>query len=266
MMKKLFVMLVLVTLCMTLLAGCNSTKPEDPLGSETKSEDTLDRETTGEDPTESVEDDPTESETLKDDSTESETVKDDPIDSAIALVDNVSHKDDLITETYPKEKVVQLKELVDSEESVTFEEFMEDYRVECIRETHQGYYVVLLLEGGENAFVFIDEEAKLFDVLIVNEFKSKNDFEEVKGMTYGEVQQLDPNTIVLSPGGQLITTAHIVQEGCYIVNYLYSWTEYGPLEERHVTSVDFYTNIAWQRAKPTNIVSWIPYILEIDRK
>ena len=64
-----------------------------------------------------------------------------------------TNKNDLLTEKYP---IMQIEELQGTVETgdMTFSNFKRDFNVQCMRKTHQGYYVVLLLEDGRNAFAF----------------------------------------------------------------------------------------------------------------
>lgn len=57
-----------------------------------------------------------------------------------------TNKNDLLTEKYP---IIQIEELKSKTEAgnITFSDFKRDFDVQCMRKTHQGYYVVLLLEG-----------------------------------------------------------------------------------------------------------------------
>ena len=74
-------------------------------------------------------------------------------------------KRDLLTEKY---SIEQIEEVENSAQTgnITFSDFKRDFNVQCIRKTHQGYYVVLLVEEGGNAFVFFNKEDVLRHVLI----------------------------------------------------------------------------------------------------
>ena len=126
---------------------------------------------------------------------------------------NLANKNDLLTEKY---SIVQIQELKNTAESehITFSKFKRDFDVQCVRKTHQGYYVVLLLEDGRNAFAFFNEENILTIVMVANGFKSKEEFysQVFEQKSKSEVLNFDPNSILPSVSAVEIT-AHIVQEG-----------------------------------------------------
>ena len=64
-----------------------------------------------------------------------------------------TNKNDLLTKKY---SITQIEELQSTAKinNMTFSNFKRDFDVQCMRKTHQGYYVVLLLEDGGNAFAF----------------------------------------------------------------------------------------------------------------
>ena len=67
--------------------------------------------------------------------------------------DQTTNKNNLLTEKYPISLIEELKNVADSGH-MTFSKFKRDFNIQCVRKTHQGYYVVLLLEDDSNAFVF----------------------------------------------------------------------------------------------------------------
>ena len=101
---------------------------------------------------------------------------------------NSENKIDIITKKYSTEQIEKL-ELTTGSEKVTFSEFKKNFDAQCIRKTHQGYYVILLLEGGENSFVFFNADNILTSVMTVDKFKTQNEFniQALDGMTKSAV-------------------------------------------------------------------------------
>ena len=178
--------------------------------------------------------------------------------------DQTTNKNNLLTEKY---SIAQIEELKNTAEAggMTFSDFKRCFHVQCIRKTHQGYYVVLLLENEGNAFVFFNEENSLVHVLSLTEFKRKTDFQNQveKQMTESEVLHLDPNAIPL-PVSALDVTAHIVQEGIFIVKY--SRISNGELlEDPIVSSIQFIENETVLTSEDPLIRDEIPFIFELDK-
>ena len=174
-------------------------------------------------------------------------------------------KNDLLTEKYP---IIQIEELKSTSESggMTFSHFKRDFDVQCMRKTHQGYYVVLLLEDDRNAFVFFNEKNSLIRVMVSDGFKSKIEFQNqiVEEMPKSEVLNLDSNTIV-APVSAMEITAHIVQEGIFIVKYSRFWD--GELiEDPIVTSIQFIENESILTNEDPFLRDEIPFILEFDKE
>lgn len=177
---------------------------------------------------------------------------------------NSANKNDLLTEKYSIAQIQELKNTAESEH-ITFSKFKRDFDVQCARKTHQGYYVVLLLEDGKNAFVFFNEENALTIVMIANEFKSKEEFysQVLEQKSKSEVLNFDPNTI-LSPVSAVEITAHIVQEGICIVKYSRFWD--GELiEDPVVCSVEFIENESISTNEDPFIRDEIPFIFGFDK-
>ena len=178
--------------------------------------------------------------------------------------DQTTNKNNLLTEKY---SIAQIEELKNTAEAggMTFSDFKRCFNVQCIRKTHQGYYVVLLLENEGNVFVFFNEENSLIHVLSLTEFKRRTDFQNQveKQMTESEVLHLDPNAIPL-PVSALDVTAHIVQEGIFIVEY--SRIRDGELlEDPIVSSIQFIENETVLTSEDPFIRYEIPFIFELDK-
>lgn len=175
--------------------------------------------------------------------------------------DQTTNKNNLLTEKYPISLIEELKNVADSGH-MTFSKFKRDFNIQCVRKTHQGYYVVLLLEDDSNAFVFFDEEDTLIRIIISKGFKSKNEFQNqvIEQMPKSEVLSFDTNTII-APVSAIDITAHIVQEGICIVKY--SRSAGGEiLADPIVTSVKFFDNESIATCEDPFIRNEIPFIFE----
>ena len=171
---------------------------------------------------------------------------------------------ELITETYSAAQAKELKKAAEDGD-VTFSMFKRSFNAQCVRKTHQGYYAVLFLNDGGNAFVFFDEKSMLKSVMISYGFKSETEFRNhvTEHMRKSEVLNYDTNSITL-PVSAVDTTAHIVQEGVFIVKY--SRFENGKIiDDPIVTSIVFVKNEEIATNEDLFIRNEIPFILEIDR-
>lgn len=173
-------------------------------------------------------------------------------------------KNKLITETYSAAQAKELKKAAEDGD-VTFSMFKRSFNAQCVRKTHQGYYVVLFLNDGGNAFAFFDEKSMLKSVMISYGFKSETEFRNriTEHMRKSEVLNYDTNSIAL-PVSAVDTTAHIVQEGVFIVKY--SRFENGKIiDDPIATSLVFVKNEEIATNEDLFIKNEIPFILEIDK-
>lgn len=173
-------------------------------------------------------------------------------------------KNDLITKKY---SIAQIEELKNDEESenITFSKFKKNFDAQCVRKTHQGYYVVLLLEDGRNAFAFFNEKGLLIRVMISNGFMSEMEFRNrvTEQTTKSEVLNFDTNTII-TPISAVEITVHIVREGIYIVKY--SRFKTGKMvEDPIVLSIEFIRNENLSANEDLFIRNEVPFIFEIDK-
>lgn len=175
-----------------------------------------------------------------------------------------TNKNDLLTEKYP---IIQIEELKSKTEAgnITFSDFKRDFDVQCMRKTHQGYYVVLLLEDGGNAFAFFNEKNSLIRVMVFDNFKSKIEFQNhvVEQMPKSVVLNWDTNTLI-TPVSALEITAHIVQEGIFIVKYS-RFRDGEIIEDPIVTSIQFIENESISTNEDLFIRDEIPFIFEFDK-
>lgn len=175
-----------------------------------------------------------------------------------------TNKNDLLTEKYP---IIQIEELKSKTEAgnITFSDFKRDFDVQCMRKTHQGYYVVLLLEDGGNAFAFFNAKNSLIRVMVFDNFKSKIEFQNhvVEQMPKSVVLNWDTNTLI-TPVSALEITAHIVQEGIFIVKYS-RFRDGEIIEDPIVTSIQFIENESISTNEDLFIRDEIPFIFEFDK-
>ena len=175
-----------------------------------------------------------------------------------------TNKNDLLTEKY---QIIQIEELqrIAEDGNMTFSNFKRDFDVQCMRKTHQGYYVVLLLEDGGNAFAFFNKKNTLIRVMVLDSFKSKIEFQNlvVEQMPKSEVLDLDSNTII-APVSALEITAHIVQEGIFVVKYS-RFRDGEMIEDPIVTSIQFIENESISMNEDPFIRDEIPFIFEFDK-
>lgn len=178
--------------------------------------------------------------------------------------DQTTSKNDLLTEKYSLEQVETLKRDAEAGHR-TFSKFKQEFAVQCARKTDQGYYVVLLLEDGENAYAFFNSENLLVRVLITSGFQTKSQFQSqvAEQMPMSEVLHLDQNSILL-PVSAVSSTAHLVREGVFLINYT-RIREGEILADPIVASIKFLDNESLAASEDPLIQSEIPYLLPMDK-
>lgn len=188
------------------------------------------------------------------------------LDHRMPDYDNLVKKEDAITRQYPREMVDELTHKIEEEEKkVGYGKLRKMFRLECVRKTEQGYYAVLQLTDGSNAFIFLNDRLTVSKVAVYDCFRTKEEFEkflsEKQDATRADVLSFDPNEYPM-PFSVVSEEAHIVQEGVIIVRYR--------REDGHpVDQIFFYSNSEIAVGKPREITYFIkygvPYVLEIDR-
>ena len=116
-------------------------------------------------------------------------------------IDNITNIDNLVTITYSNDDINKLKHKIENKE-IDFFEFNHLFKIQCLRKTNNGYYAVLLQEDGKRVFIFINKYLKLIDLLIVESFKSVDDFisyieSNNKQKSIDEMVRFDGNTVLL---------------------------------------------------------------------
>lgn len=179
-------------------------------------------------------------------------------------VEEVLDKNDFPMQKYKIDEIENLKSAAESGK-MTFAEFEKSFLVQCVRKTYQGCYVVLLLEDESNVYAFFNNENILFKVMIAKEFKGKAEFLQhiVEGIPKSSVLDFDSNTIFLSAASGDIT-AHIVQEGVFIVRYL-RFLDGKTVADPIVSSIEFIENEDMSMSEDPFIVNDIPFIFEFDK-
>ena len=143
------------------------------------------------------------------------------------------------------------------------------FRLECVRKTYQGYYAVLQLTDGSNAFIFMDDRLTVSKVAVYDCFRTKEEFEkflsEKWDATWGDVLLFDSNEYGM-PVSVVTSEAHIVQEGAIVVIYRREG-ERG--EDWPVDHIRFYSDseiTAGEMGDWSYFIKYcVPHILEIDR-
>ena len=188
------------------------------------------------------------------------------LDHRMPDYDNLVKKEDAITRQYPREMVDELTHKIEDEEKkVSYGKLRRMFRLECVRKTEQGYYAVLQLTDGSNAFIFMDDQLIVSNVAIYDRFRTKEEFEkflsEKQDATRADVLSFDPNEYGM-PFSVVDEAAHIVQEGAIMI--IYQRKDGHPVDQ-----IQFYSNSEIAAGKPREITYFIkygvPYVLEIDR-
>ena len=134
------------------------------------------------------------------------------------------HKyDELITRTYSKETIQELKEAINYS-IIDFNYFKKHFKAECVRKTFQDYYyVVLLQDDGSRVFVlFEDDLDRIDEVYVYDEFKSKDDFDFAlpNKTVRTQILEEDSNERVWPVSGSYdLYTSHVVKEGIMAFKY-----------------------------------------------
>lgn len=192
------------------------------------------------------------------------------LDHRMPDYDNLVKKEDAITRQYPREMVDELTHKIEEEEKkVGYGKLRRMFRLECVRKTEQGYYAVLQLTDGRNAFIFMDDQLIVSNVAIYDRFRTKEEFEkflsEKWDATWGDVLLFDSNEYGM-PVSVVTSEAHIVQEGAIVVIYRREG-ERG--EDWPVDHIRFYSDseiTAGEMGDWSYFIKYcVPHILEIDR-
>ena len=185
--------------------------------------------------------------------------------------DQETDMDRLITKKYSVSDVEKLRTAA-SCRNMYFSDFKKDFKVQCARKTHQGFYVVLLMEDGRHAFICFNKEELLYRVLLAGNFKSKEDFQNnvVPQMSMSKVLEYDSNAVA-AHGSSEIIMMHIVKGGYFIVRYdtpsPYIAEDPSDPCEPFVSTIEFYENDSLVTGENEFAkVEEVPFIYELDKK
>ena len=174
---------------------------------------------------------------------------------------------ELITKTYPIEKLEQIKE---TRIPISLDYLKSQFDIECLRKTDRSEYVILMTDDRRLAFCFFDEAGYKEEMVITTGFMKKDVFQLRLDncKTAADVMELDPNPLFL-PVSAFDSTAHYVQEGAFVVIYRrplpfeLKENETLRLEKETIEKVTFVGNNDIRTGNDSGIL--IPYILECDR-
>ena len=179
---------------------------------------------------------------------------------------NTEHFENLANIKYSIREIEEIKEAIEYNDW-NYTKFKSLFDIQCLRKTYQGYYVILLQDDGRRAFVFMDEEMKLNEVLLIGNMKEKEEFSFIEPgrTTEDEIVSMDENAILL-PVSSVTSTAHIVREGLLVITYNRLEEEKQMLfDDPLVNAVVFYANESFPLEDNEMINKNVPYILPIDR-
>ncbi len=133
--------------------------------------------------------------------------------------DNDKSIDSLITKKYSASDIEKMREDIEHD-NLNYAKLKSRYNVQCLRKTYQGFYAIFLQNDGKRVFVFMDEKMKLYNMLVIENIKAKEEYNFLKSgkTTESEVLKHDENTVLL-PVSSVTCTAHIVQEGILVITY-----------------------------------------------
>ncbi len=182
---------------------------------------------------------------------------------------NVDDKELLITKTYSSTEFDELQYKI-SCGKVYLKDLKRDFKIECLRKIPRGSYAVFKQDDEQTVFVFIDKDAQILGIQKMHDFKHKEEFEKnvTEGMTRIEVLEYDGDVVATSLPSYFLTT-HSVQEGTFFVHYRRNILEGEKgkrIVEYVVDSLEFFDNAENCNPSQGSLISYVPYILEIDRK
>lgn len=179
---------------------------------------------------------------------------------------NTEYFENLVDIKYSGHEIEEIKKKIEGDDC-NYTKFKSLFDIQCLRKTYQGYYAVLLQDDGRRVFVFMDEEMKLYEVLLIGNMKAKKEFSFIESgkTTEEEIVSMDENAILL-PASSVTSTAHVVREGLLVVTYSRLDEEKQMfLDDPLVNTVIFYANESFPLEDNEMINKNVPYILPIDR-
>ena len=174
--------------------------------------------------------------------------------------DQETHRGELITKKYSTAQIEALQRNVQSG-GMSYVQFKRQFKAECVRQTHQGYYVVLLAEDGRNAFAFFNNKDVLINVIVANGFMDRAEFESrvTVQMNKAAVLQADPQAIP-APVSAVDISIHIVKKGVFLLKYTRE------ADSSVVATIEFVSNESLPTHEDPFVTGVVPYILAIDKR
>lgn len=173
---------------------------------------------------------------------------------------------DLISITYSYDEFVEFGKTM-TYNNVYFDDFKDLYKAECIRETFQGYYVVIELDNNRIGFAFFDDSNQLVNTLTASSFKNSNEFNFIKNnvTAKNQINDFDQNYFTM-PISSVDIDCHITSDGMIVIKYsrqmnLYEGSQYNPTVE----SIEFYNNEEIILNSDNYFINNTPYILSMDK-
>lgn len=177
---------------------------------------------------------------------------------------NTSNIDDCITVLYHENTICDLMQKIDNGE-MSYWHLKVKYKLQCIRKTFQGHYIVFLQNDKSPAFVFLDKNNNPYKSIIIEQFKTLDDFSfVVPGETgYKEILSFDDKAI-LTPASSVTSTVHLLNDG--ILYIAYNRVPNGELTNNPIVEeVKFMADSNIDGYISGYIANGIPYILPIDK-
>lgn len=142
---------------------------------------------------------------------------------------------ELITVLYDYDELKELeKKLEDEYDYNDINYTLRKFKVEVLRKTCYGYYIILKAKNDYKLFIFMNEDKEIGYWLLTDEFKSEKEFLnkiKINKTTISDIEEYDGNGInFLSSGSDRL---HITKEG-------YIWLYYDFYEDETVKRITTY--------------------------
>lgn len=176
---------------------------------------------------------------------------------------NLIQASDVITCKYSSNDILNLKKDI-TNNNINFDDLKSEFKIQCLRKTCQGYYIVFLEENNNLVFVFLDNDLIPIKLFVFDTFKTNIDFDFVEaGKTkMSEILTFDSNSITF-PISSITMTAHLTKEGIVLIKYD-RLHEGNLLNDPIVNSIQYITND--NIGDDELIKKNVPFILEIDKQ
>lgn len=187
-------------------------------------------------------------------------------DESKLYYNNDVHYSELISATYSYDKFAEFGKTA-TYNNVCFDDFKALYKPECIRQTFQGYYVVIKLDNNMTGFAFFDGSNQLVNTLTASGFKDSSEFDFIKNNVTkkNQINDFDRNYFSM-PVSSVDADCHITVDGMIVIKYsrkmnAYEESQYNPTVE----SMEFYNDNKIITNSDNCFIKNTPYILSIDK-